>query len=527
MANPISAPLRPQDLLHAFRTRIWSLLTPGIIGALAALGFVFVRPATWEATQALMVRDEAARGIDASGHATHPGQFGQADAMKAVQETVLELCHSQSVLEQSLKEVGPPPDYENVAAWPTIRDIEELLDDSKLAPPKGAEFGKTEVFYLKVTAVGKERALALASALSHNLQARFEEFRKTRAQGVTRELEKTVSLAKADLEKSTRALTMTEISVGRDLAELRMLNEAPAGESDLRKMTVDLETELRTQRSALKANQELHNLLKQGQEDPGRMVASPNRLLESQPGLKRLKDGLVDAQLASAKLQGLMSPDHPLVQAAKSSEQEVSQHLHDELAIAIRGVEAEVRLGADRLVTLENERQRVEERRDQLAKVRADYANLVSMTKHYTEIMKAAQLQLSEARATEASAHQSSLLNLVDLPETGSKPVGPGKTLIVLGGLFGGLALGAAWLFVTLQPGEVKVAAPLPHVVETVTEPIVPPTPTRPRQPAAPIAPPPPLVEAASLSGSMQTPWGKLLREAAAAPQNFGATKPY
>ena len=45
-------------------------------------------------------------------------------------------------------------------------------------------------------------------------------------------------------------------------------------------------------------------LLKQAEADPTALVAAPCRLLDSQPALRRLKDGLVDSQLRTANLQG-------------------------------------------------------------------------------------------------------------------------------------------------------------------------------------------------------------------------------
>jgi len=443
-----ATPLDPRDVLRALKAHPWRLALPALSCGVLGLVVALVRSPTWEASQAMILRD------DASGaRASHPGQFSQLDTMKTAQETILELSHSRIVLSRALADVGPPEDYSlDPAQWPTDRDIDDAQEDTKIAPPKGAEFGKTELFYVKAQAKDRQRAVALSAALSRNLQARFEELRNSRANSVIDELVKTVTLAEADLQDSTDTLTQLESSVGQDLAELRMLNESPSGESDLRKMTVDLEAELRAQKAALKSCQLLLNLLQEGQENPGRLLASPSRLLDTQPALKRLKEGLVDAQLATAKLQGMMSLDHPQVRAAREGEREIGQHLHDELEIAIRGAEIDQRIAADRVANLERQEKAVNDRRNRLAQVRADYANLVSMTKHRTEILKTAQLELSEARAMQAATQLASVLDLVDTPDTGSKPLPPGKITITLGSLLGGLMLGAAWLFLSIQP---------------------------------------------------------------------------
>lgn len=446
MASTPANSIRPGDILHTVLAHPLRLVIPTVAATLLAVVAVLVRPATWEASQALIVRDEAA-----GSRLSRPGKFDGTDAMKSVQETILELSHSRGVLEGALKEVGPPADAKQVAEWPTTRDIEALADVCKLTPPKGAEFGKTEVFYLKVQASSKERAIELASAVSHHLQARFEDLRKTRAESVTSELLKTVSLAEADLATSTIALSAMERSVGRDLAELRILNESPSGDSDLRRMSIELESELRTQKAALLGNIELLKLLKEAETDPGRLLSTPSRLLEAQAGLKRLKDGLVDAQLATAKLEGSLASEHPLLKAAKVAEREVASHLHDELVLAVKGIEVDVRLAQSRVQRLEDQLGDLTARRNRITDLRADYANLVSVARHRTEILKTAQLELSEAQASEAAAQRVNLISLVDGPETGSRPAGPGRTAIVLMGLVGGLVIGAGLIFLTVE----------------------------------------------------------------------------
>ena len=73
-----------------------------------------------------------------------------------------------------------------------------------------------------------------------------------------------------------------------------------------------------------KAHRQLLTLLKDAEADPTRLMAAPNSLLDSQPALRRLKDGLVDAQLRTATLQGRMSAEHPEVVAAREAEVQVA-----------------------------------------------------------------------------------------------------------------------------------------------------------------------------------------------------------
>ncbi len=177
------------------------------------------------------------------------------------------------------------------------------------------------------------------------------------------------------------ALASTEHRVGSDLAELRSMQEMASSDSALRRSGEDIRAQLRENAATEKSNQELLAVLAKAQDDPGRFVATPNRLLESHPSLRRLKDGLVDAQLRTATLRGTMAADHPRVQAAREAEEEIGRHLHNELALARRGIEVELRVIGGRRALLEEQLAKTNERLDRLATVRAGYANEVAETK--------------------------------------------------------------------------------------------------------------------------------------------------
>ena len=173
----------------------------------------------------------------------------------------------------------------------------------------------------------------------------------------------------------------------------------------------EIRNQLREARTTAKANQELLAVLHAAQDDPGRLVAAPSRLLESQPALKRLKDGLVDAQLITAKLLGTRSADHPLVQAARESEEEIGRHLHNELALAIRGMEIEVRLNADRQKLLEDQFAAATGRLNSLAEIRASYETQTAENRNRTALAERAEQNLAEARAVLAGAKVASLIS--------------------------------------------------------------------------------------------------------------------
>ncbi|MEX1224018.1 MAG: hypothetical protein WEA31_05660, partial [Pirellulales bacterium] len=334
----------------------------------------------------------------------------------------------------------------------------------ELASPNGAEFGHTEIFYLNVKDHDRQRAIALASAICDQLISRFQGLRNDKAEGMVLELTNEATLAQNALSEATTRLAKLESQVGSDLAELRILEINPSGQGDLRQKVTLIETELRAAEEALRNQQELRRLLVQAQQDHDNLIATPNRLLDSQPALRRLKEGLIDAQLRTAGLLGGMSEIHPAVMAARESESEVESHLRDELSIAIRGVDVDLRLEQARVDALQLKLKDTDRRLAQIARQRADYGNLVEEIHQKTRVLNEAENRLAEVRSTHAAAYSTSLVSRIDLPDTGAKPIGPGKLVIVAAGLFGGLLVGAGVMFLTVPPARRDADAPTDNV---------------------------------------------------------------
>ena len=280
---------------------------------------------------------------------------------------------------------------------------------------------------------------------------------------MVKELTKTVALARADLDRATAALESTEKRVGSDLAELRSMQEMATGDSPLRRSSEEIRAQLRENLLDDKTDRQLLDVLAAAEKDSGQLVAMPNRLLESHPSLRRLKDGLIDAQLRTSALLGNMSADHPNVLAAKEAEKEVGEALHRELAIARRGLEVDSRVLANRRALLESQLANTTTRQANLAAVRATYTNEVAEAKSRAALLDRAEQNLAEARATQASAKAASLISRIDAPDAGIRPVGPSRSVIALCGVLGGLMAGFGIVFL-----NVPAAAARPAVVTSV-----------------------------------------------------------
>ncbi len=139
-----------------------------------------------------------------------------------------------------------------------------------------------------------------------------------------------------------------------------------------------------------------------------------------------------------------------------------------------------MRVIAGRRVLLEEQLATTNERLDRLAKVRTGYANEVSETKNRAVLLERAEQNLAEARAARASANAASLISRIDRPDAGIHPIGPGRTVIALSGIVGGLLAGFGVVFLavpaahptTSQPtpasnGHAEVAEPAPWASKT------------------------------------------------------------
>ncbi len=420
-------------------------LAIGILGTLYAL----FHSSTWQASQGLIVRDEAV------GELSRYGRFDSTDQRKAAQETVLQIARNRQVITNAIQQLTPPD--ERTPEGPDEGDVSSFQDCISVTAPKGAEFGQSEMIYLTVKGRSAEDAIERTNAVCDQLEKHLQQLRRQRAQSLIQELTEKLKLTQKNLNESTARLEAMEREVGSDLGELRTLNQSGTGESNLRTSLSQIKSEMRNARSTLTAQEELLRQLKSAKQDPKSLIATPLRLLDSQPALKRLREGLVDAQLRLADLQGKMHESHPAVRAAMKAEQEIRDHLFQELDTAIRGTEADLKLTQALIESFERQCADVQTRLDRLAGVRARYEILVADVQDRSAQVKAGQRALAEARASLGAAVKSSFITRVDHPEAGDGPIGPGRMSLLLGSWLGGAMVGLGLVFLVSSSPETVV----------------------------------------------------------------------
>ena len=449
----------PVEIFRILRDHPRRWLLPAAAIAICTFAFAGLRDDTWVASQALVVRDEATGNVN--HNRPKPGSFTRLEEMTTRQMTILELVRNAEVLKAVLVEVGPPADS-NTAEWPTIKHVDSFRKRVQLAPPKGAEFGMTEVFYLQVKDSDQQRATRLVASLCNHLESSLQEFRRDQAASMIGELELSAKLAQEEVSLATARLTHIESQVGADLAELRILEKSPSGNSELRKKFHLIETDLRTFQLQQAANTHLRTVLVSAQNDPSQLLATPNPLLESQPALRRLKDGLVDTQLLTAHLTGRMSKTHPDVQTAVAAERQIARQLQAEIEVAVRGIDIDLKMGASRVSLLQNQFAETKDRLERLAGVRAEYSVVIDSVLSRTRVLRSAEENLAEARSNESASQAASLISRIGSPDTGSRPVGASRKMICAIGILAGLLAGAGFAVLVTPTGQQQVEAPAP-----------------------------------------------------------------
>jgi len=423
-------------------SRRWIVPT-GVVVTLSAL-FVIFHKNPWHASQALLIRAEAAANLETSG------KFDNVSEMKTAQETVVELARSESVIREALNEVGAPAKYQKPNAWPTAKDIATARKSIRLTAPNGAEFGLTEIFYLSVRDVDPDRAIRLTTALCDRMETRLQRLRDNKAKSLVIELAKASKLAHDDLDQVTERLTTIETEVGNDLADLRMLGEMGRGQSTLRTTLSEIRTELRNANQRNLENSDLLVLLASAQEDANSLIATPNSLLTSQPSLRRLKDGLVDAQLRTSEVLGQVSKAHPRAKMAFAAEAAINEQIRREISTAIQSLQIDLKMSGNRVAALDKSRAEITQRMHRLASVRATYSNRVAEVAQLRDIAARSRTALADARTRQATAYATSLVTRLDSPVVGDKPIGPRRAVILIAGLFGGLSIGLGIVFLTV-----------------------------------------------------------------------------
>jgi polysaccharide biosynthesis transport protein len=409
---------------------VWLIVTA------LGVGYALLSPKLWPVTTGLAIREETGSSQG------RPGEFASTEARRKAQESVTQLAASTSVIRDALAQTTSAK-YSSAPVISTDA-IEQAQGRIRVAPPKGIDFGVSEVLYLTVKDEDPAAAEQFSRSLVAQIDLRLKEMRRKRTDSLASELAQSLQLAEAELSAALGKMATMEAALGSDLAEMRIMTEPSAGESNLRRTLTEVENELRQARAQLDGNRTLLELLEAARQDPSRLIATPSRLLDSQPSLRKMKDQIVEAENRTSQLRGNLHETHPKVKAAKVVEEQARQQLFTELVLAVEGVKVEIHVGETRLNELASRRNAIENRLSHLAELRTDYSQLAAQVKDQSETVKRARDQLAEVKSSRAAAETSSVLASVEAPAVGLRPDGPGRSLICLVGVVAGFVMASS-----------------------------------------------------------------------------------
>lgn len=430
-------------------TPLWggAVVIFGMLGAVYSLA----RTDVYSARQPLVVRDEATSAVD------RLGRFGSQTELKAAQETLLEMVQNREVVAGALREIGPP-NGKKLSSWPSISVIDDAIEGSvNIAAPQGSEFGNTEVVYLVVKADERERAVKFCDAMFSNLIKHLRDVRQVRADSVIIELTNARDMAKQNLSEVSSRMQEIEVKFGTDLGELRNLNDTISGDGTNRRALEETKRQLQVAELELRKLESLHQLLVAGSEDPQRLVISGGDLLNSQPSLQRLKDGLIDAQLKASQLSGVYTLSNPKRRAAIATEREIRDRIVQETESVIDSMKPMLALQRAEVANLTKKREGLMKKLELLAEARTRYSEIDSELKQRSQSLADAEQRLSDAKASRSAALSTSLVAELGPPQVTDRPVGPGKTTLTLGSMMAGLVFGLGAVFL-IAPGPTQSA---------------------------------------------------------------------
>lgn len=432
------------------------LFSPLWLGAALLFGgigasYALVKRDFYQARQPLVVRDEATSSLE------RLGRFSSQTELKAAQETILEMTRNPEVVREALIEIGP---HRLLAGknWPSPKTVDTIaLKRVNLVASQGSEFGNNEVVYLQVEAETRERAQKFCAAIYSNLTKQLRKVRQVRADSVIDELSYAVDLASKNLDDASSKMREIEIQFGIDLGELRNLNDTISGDGTNRRSLEKTNTELQFAELKLQEMEAVHEVLTAGSQDPSKLLITGSTLLANQPTLKKLKEGMIAAQIKTSELTGIYTEGNPKLMAARDTEAEILRCMQQEANAVREAMQPHLRLQRDRVNRLSDRRTTLQDRLDLLATIRIDYSKLESSVKSRTLALGEAQQALADANASRTAALSTNLITELGPPRVGDDPIGPGRTVLTGASTIAGLVFGLGAVFL-VAPAPAQIS---------------------------------------------------------------------
>ncbi len=404
-----------------------------LICASISVVYALLTQKRWRASQTMLLRD------DLLGQSFKPGRFPSQESLKNAQETLLHIAKKSSVIREALRRTYP--DKAESDAWPSAALVDQTRELVSLLAPNGSDFGKTDVVVLSVYQATPESAKVFAERLSEQIEVHLRMFRMDVLRSMERELQLQYNQARTEFEAVAAPVRELVGAAGIDLESLRSFKDSQ-GSFELQRVIENIKTEKRRFQTELQTCEKQLQLLREARAQPQRSFVRNNELVQQQPALRKLTDGLNEAKLAYNTLAGTLLPDHPRVKGAQQAIENLELQIASEIELIEESLRTQMELAKSQVEFFQNEEAKYEQRMLSINERRVDFQQLTNDLSQRLEALSKLQTNLSEIQSLASTADKVSLVSIVGPPELATKPKGTSRAFLVLLGLLGGGLLG-------------------------------------------------------------------------------------
>ena len=434
-------------LVAALRKHYKLWLIPTAAFFLLSLIYAFFGSKKWQASQALLIRDE----LIGRAYAT-PGRFDSTESLKSTQEIISEIAHNPSVVRKTLQDADVQGKFQGNPEWPSAKLVEEMQQQISVIAPGGAEFGKTEMVEIRIIGRTPEQAKKLLGALANQVEEHLREVRADRAESMALELNESVILARGNLEQAAEDLQQIETALGSDLVEMRNLNSPNSLSSSLQSSLIAIRAETRQAVSEDELVEKQVLLLTAAQDDVAAIKSTPEEILKLLPVLNDLKQGLATAQLSLSQDLGRYDSNHPQIQTNQTRIEAIKREIRNEVALTIEAKSKERLITSQKIQRLKKDEKKISDRLAEISRKRVQYEKTVGLVQQRQESLTAARNELDRMRSIQQAAGKVNLFTRIDQPHVGSRPLGMSKRYLVAAGTGLGLFLGIGLVMMAVSP---------------------------------------------------------------------------
>jgi len=444
----------------------WRVAVCVVAFAGLAVSVAMLRPKLWRAeTTVLLVPQDA--GEKQMAEFDYDARYRLAMQMANVRQIV----RSDEVLAEVLRRA---PDNSPTKGNQPLDALRERIE---IQAPKPHEFGNTEMFCLAVKHPDRNQALVLAATIKEVTESRINELTAAKARTLVRQESDLVEQARREVAEAEATLKQIENRAGPDRSDLVTLANSPGSQLILTRSIVEarnayqaLQGKIRAEQSRLKTLKALVRRL-----DEVDLAALPSNVLNQDPVIQMARTRLSDLNGQLRKLRAVFTEYHPRVRAVQRELNQTAAAIRKSVRAAVAAAEDDLTAMSKQVDYLAGQEQHYQARLVGVQALKSEYAVAADALQQAVQRWRDARHRLAQSQSIATRARHAERLVYVDPPKILDRPVGPGRTTIVLAGVILGLLAGVAVAMLSRQSStlirtesDLRRAAPEVPILGTV-----------------------------------------------------------